>query len=113
MGLFKEVKKPLIQSVAAASEISQLRPRFVPKAPPCASGCPNGNEIRELLAQQTGLVRIREQWVELDREKLQAALEKVCGGHAEVLTCGAGVVEPLTTVVRVVRITAGRRRGSR
>jgi NADPH-dependent glutamate synthase beta subunit-like oxidoreductase len=50
MGLFKEVKKPVIRSVAAsAGEISPLRPRFVPKAPPCASGCPNGNDIRELL----------------------------------------------------------------
>lgn len=41
------------------------------------------------------------------------ALEKLGGGHAEVLICGAGVVEPPTTVVRVVRVTAGRRRGSR
>ena len=50
MGLFKEVKKPVIRTVAAsAGEISPLRPRFVPKAPPCASGCPNGNDIRELL----------------------------------------------------------------
>ena len=50
MGLFKEVEKPVIRSVAAAaSEISPLRPRFAPKAPPCASGCPNGTEIRELL----------------------------------------------------------------
>jgi len=48
MGLFKEVKKPVIRSVAAG-EISPLRPRFVPKAPPCASGCPNGSEIRELM----------------------------------------------------------------
>jgi 16S rRNA (guanine527-N7)-methyltransferase len=43
----------------------------------------------------------------------QQALEKVGGGNAEVLTCGAGVVDPPTTVVRVVRKTAGRRKGSR
>lgn len=42
-----------------------------------------------------------------------AALEKVGGGNAEVLTCGTGVVDPPTTVVRVVRMTAGRRKGSR
>lgn len=42
-----------------------------------------------------------------------SALEKVGGGQAEVLTCGAGVVEPLTTVVRVVRLSAGRRRSTR
>jgi 16S rRNA (guanine527-N7)-methyltransferase len=41
------------------------------------------------------------------------ALEKLGGGQAEVLTCGAGLVEPPTTVVRVVRMTAGRRKGSR
>ena len=41
----------------------------------------------------------------------QQALERLGGGHAEVLTCGAGLVEPATTVVRVVRLTAGRRKG--
>jgi NADPH-dependent glutamate synthase beta subunit-like oxidoreductase len=50
MGLFKEVKKPVIRTAAAcAGEISPLRPRFAPKAPPCALSCPNGNEVRELL----------------------------------------------------------------
>jgi len=45
MGLFKEVKKPVIRSVASGGgEISPLRPRFAPKAPPCASACPNGSE---------------------------------------------------------------------
>ncbi len=42
-----------------------------------------------------------------------AALERLGGGHAEVVLCGAGVVDPPTTVVRVVRLTAGRRKGSR
>ncbi len=41
------------------------------------------------------------------------ALERLGGGQAEVVTCGAGVVDPPTTVVRVVRLTAGRRKGSR
>jgi len=41
------------------------------------------------------------------------ALERLGGGNAEVLTCGAGVVDPPTTVVRVVRLTAGRRKASR
>ena len=43
----------------------------------------------------------------------QQALEKVGGGNAEVVICGAGVVDPPTTVVRVVRKTAGRRKGNR
>ena len=42
-----------------------------------------------------------------------SALERLGGGQIEVLTCGATVVEPPTTVVRVVRLTAGRRRGTR
>lgn len=42
-----------------------------------------------------------------------SALERLGGGQTEVLTCGAGVVDPPTTVVRVVRLTAGRRRGAR
>jgi len=63
MGLFKEVKKPVIRSVASGGgEISPLRPRFAPKAPPCASACPNGSEIRELMvtiaqAKDYGLTR--------------------------------------------------------
>jgi 16S rRNA (guanine527-N7)-methyltransferase len=42
-----------------------------------------------------------------------AALERLGGGQTEVLTCGVGVVDPPTTVVRVVRLTAGRRKGPR
>jgi len=50
MGLFKEVKKPVIKTaLAGTSEISPLRPLFVAKSPPCASSCPNGNQIRDLL----------------------------------------------------------------
>ncbi len=40
-------------------------------------------------------------------------LEKRGGGNAEVVVCGEGVVDPPTTVVRVVRLSAGRRRGTR
>jgi len=41
------------------------------------------------------------------------ALERLGGGQIEVLTCGTGVVDPPTTVVKVVRLTSGRRKGSR
>jgi len=52
MGLFKEVKKPVIKTaLTGASEISPLRPVFVAKSPPCASNCPNGNQIRDLLVR--------------------------------------------------------------
>jgi NADPH-dependent glutamate synthase beta subunit-like oxidoreductase/Pyruvate/2-oxoacid:ferredoxin oxidoreductase delta subunit len=92
MGLFKEVKKPVIRSVAAASEISPLRPRFVPKAPPCASGCPNGNEIRELLviiaqAKDYGLTHeqaLERAWKRtVERNPFPAITGRVCSHPCE------------------------------
>jgi 16S rRNA (guanine527-N7)-methyltransferase len=43
-------------------------------------------------------------------EASQEALERLGGGQAQVVVCGVGIVEPPTTVVRVVRVHAGRRR---
>ena len=68
MPLFKDVKKPVIKAAAGGSEISALRPRYTPKAAPCAGHCPNGNEIRELLvtiAQSEAYGRTNEQAFEL------------------------------------------------
>ena len=49
MGLFKQVKKPVIKTAAAGTDISPLRPRYMEKAPPCAGGCPSGTDIRSWL----------------------------------------------------------------
>ena len=69
MPLFKDVKKPVIKGAAGgASEISALRPRYIPKTAPCAGHCPNGNEIRELMvsiAQAEAYGRTNEQAFEL------------------------------------------------
>ena len=47
MALFKAVQKPVIRNTpAAGSEISPLRPRYVPKTPPCVGTCPSGADIR-------------------------------------------------------------------
>src|SRR3990172_5720710 len=47
MALFKDVKKPVIKTGGqAGGEISPLRPRYVPKTPPCAGNCPGGTDIR-------------------------------------------------------------------
>jgi 16S rRNA (guanine527-N7)-methyltransferase len=43
-------------------------------------------------------------------EAAQGALERLGGGQAEVLQCGHEVVDPPTTVVRVVRLRPDRRR---
>ncbi len=87
MGLFKEVKKPVMKGQRAAVELSPLRPRYVAKAPPCAGGCPNGNEIRELLitiAQAEAYGRSNEQAFELfwkrlaERNPFPAVCGRVC-----------------------------------
>jgi len=47
MGLFKDVKKPVIrQSPRATADVSPLRPRFTPKQPPCSANCPAGADVR-------------------------------------------------------------------
>jgi NADPH-dependent glutamate synthase beta subunit-like oxidoreductase/Pyruvate/2-oxoacid:ferredoxin oxidoreductase delta subunit len=88
MGLFKEVKKPVIRSVAAgAGEVSSLRPHFLPKAPPCASSCPNGSEIRELMvtiaqAKDYGLTReqaFEQVWNRIvERNPFPAVTGRIC-----------------------------------
>ncbi|MFB3853132.1 MAG: FAD-dependent oxidoreductase [Vicinamibacterales bacterium] len=49
MGLFKEVKKPVIRSAAPGAEVSARRPRFSVKLPPCEEQCPAGNAVRTWL----------------------------------------------------------------
>ncbi len=47
MGLFKEVKKPVIRSAAASgAEVSALRPAYVAKTAPCIHSCPSGTDVR-------------------------------------------------------------------
>ncbi len=84
MGLFKDVKKPVIKTSTGSADISPLRPRYVAKSPPCAGHCPNGNEIRELLttiAQAEGYGRTNEQAFELVWQRLaeRNPFPAVCG----------------------------------
>jgi NADPH-dependent glutamate synthase beta subunit-like oxidoreductase/Pyruvate/2-oxoacid:ferredoxin oxidoreductase delta subunit len=51
MGLFKEVKKPAVKATASTgAQISSLRPRYIPKTPPCSVNCPNDADIRGWVA---------------------------------------------------------------
>ena len=85
MGLFKEVKKPVIKGAAAGSgDVSPLRPQYIPKTPPCSGHCPNGTEIRELLitiAQATAYGRTNEQAFEVAWKRLveRNPFPAVCG----------------------------------
>jgi NADPH-dependent glutamate synthase beta subunit-like oxidoreductase/Pyruvate/2-oxoacid:ferredoxin oxidoreductase delta subunit len=88
MGLFKEVKKPIIKATAGAgAEISPLRPRYTPKAPPCTGHCPSGADIRGWLttiAQAEAYGRTNEQAYEIawrlitDRNPFPAVCGRVC-----------------------------------
>ena len=46
MGLFKEVKKPVIRSAASGADVSGLRPAYVAKTAPCIHSCPSGTDVR-------------------------------------------------------------------
>jgi NADPH-dependent glutamate synthase beta subunit-like oxidoreductase len=88
MGLFKEVKKPTMRATpGAGGDISPLRPRYVPKAPPCSGGCPNGTDIRGVLttlAQAEAYGRTNEQASEMawrmitERNPFPATCGRVC-----------------------------------
>ncbi|MGZ4822313.1 MAG: FAD-dependent oxidoreductase [Terriglobales bacterium] len=94
MGLFKEVKKPVIKGATAGSgEISPLRPRYVERTPPCADRCPHGSEIRDVLvsiAQQQVYGRTAPQAFELawkqitERNPFPAVCGRVCQHPCEV-----------------------------
>lgn len=93
MGLFKEVKKPVIKPApVSAGEISSLRPTFVAKTPPCASKCPNGNQFRDLLvviaqAKDYGLTNeqaLEQAWNRMvERNPLPAVTARVCPHFCE------------------------------
>ena len=88
MGLFKEVKKPVIKAApAGVGEVSALRPIFVEKSAPCSSGCPNGNQIRDVLvmiaqAKDYGLTTeqaCQKAWSRIvERNPLPAITGRVC-----------------------------------
>ena len=68
MGLFKEVKKPVIKAASSSGEISPLRPKYSEKTAPCMGNCPSGTNIRGILttiAQAEAYGRTNEQAYEI------------------------------------------------
>jgi NADPH-dependent glutamate synthase beta subunit-like oxidoreductase/Pyruvate/2-oxoacid:ferredoxin oxidoreductase delta subunit len=87
MGLFKDVKKPVIRTATTSGEMSPLRPKYAPKTPPCISTCPCGTDIRGWLttiAQAEAYGRTSEQAYEIawhmiaDRNPFPAVCGRVC-----------------------------------
>jgi NADPH-dependent glutamate synthase beta subunit-like oxidoreductase/Pyruvate/2-oxoacid:ferredoxin oxidoreductase delta subunit len=84
MALFKAVKKPVIRTTSAGGEISPLRPRYIPKTPPCVGNCPSGSDVRGWLttiAQAEAYGRTPEQAYEIAWEKItdRNPFPAVCG----------------------------------
>jgi NADPH-dependent glutamate synthase beta subunit-like oxidoreductase len=88
MGLFKEVKKPVIKaSSSVGAQISPLRPVYRAKTPPCIGNCPGGADIRGWLttiAQAESYGRTDEQAYEIawrmitERNPFPAVCGRVC-----------------------------------
>ena len=74
MGLFKEVKKPVIKhSVAGGAGVASHRPAYVAKTAPCIHSCPSGTDVRGwlvALAQHKAYGRTPAQAFELAWRKI-------------------------------------------
>lgn len=94
MGLFKDVKKPVIkQHGAEGSDISTSRPAYIPKTAPCMHSCPSGTDIRGWLvplAQHKDYGRTPEQAFEaawrtiLEHNPFPAICGRVCQHPCEL-----------------------------
>ncbi len=94
MGLFKEVKKPVIKAGGSTGgEISPLRPKYSEKTAPCMGTCPSGTDIRGLLttiAQAEAYGRTNEQAFETawrlvtEKNPFPATCGRVCPHPCEV-----------------------------
>lgn len=85
MGLFKQVKKPVIKAASTAGgEISPLRPRYVEKTPPCVGGCPSGTDIRGWLTT----IAQAEAYGRSSEETYRIAWEKITEKNPFPAVCG-------------------------
>src|ERR1700734_711765 len=94
MGLFKEVKKPVIRTAGASgADVSQRRPSYVAKTAPCINSCPNGADVRGWLitvAQHKEYGRTQAQAFEfawrsiLERNPFPAICGRVCQHPCEL-----------------------------
>jgi len=94
MGLFKEVKKPVIRSAAASgADVSPRRPVYVAKTAPCIHSCPSGTDVRGwlvTLAQHQAYGRTPAQAFEqawhriLERNPFPAICGRVCQHPCEL-----------------------------
>lgn len=93
MGLFKEVKKPMLRTAASGTDVSARRPAYVAKTAPCIHSCPSGTDVRGwlvALAQHQAYGCTPEQGFEaawrtiLDHNPFPAICGRVCQHPCEL-----------------------------
>ncbi len=94
MGLFKEVKKPVIRhNPSGGGDVSSRRPSYVAKTAPCIHSCPSGTDVRGWLvavAQHRAYGRTPAQAFEfawrkiLERNPFPAVCGRVCQHPCEL-----------------------------
>lgn len=93
MGLFKDVKKPMIRTAASGADVSARRPAYVAKTAPCIQSCPSGTDVRGwlvALAQHEAYGRMLEQGLEaawrtiLEHNPFPAICGRVCQHPCEL-----------------------------
>ena len=85
MGLFKEVKKPVIKAGGATGgDISPLRPKYVTKEPPCMHGCPSGTDIRGVLTT----IAQAEAYGRTNEEAYEIAWKMITNNNPFPASCG-------------------------
>jgi len=85
MGLFKEVKKPVIRSVATGgAEVSSHRPAYVAKTAPCIASCPSGTDVRGWLV----VLAQHKEYGRTPAEALEAAWRKILERNPFPAICG-------------------------
>ncbi len=112
MGLFKQVKKPVIRSAAASgADVSSLRPAYVAKIAPCIHSCPSGTDVRGwlvALAQHEAYGRTPKQAFEfawraiLEDNPFPAICGRVCQHPCE-LNCNRKAKDGPVTVNQLER----------
>jgi Pyruvate/2-oxoacid:ferredoxin oxidoreductase delta subunit len=116
MGLFKEIKKPVIRIAAASgAEVSSLRPSYVAKTAPCVHSCPSGTDVRGwlvALAQHEAYGRTPAQALEfawrtiLEHNPFPAICGRVCQHPCE-LNCNRKAKDAPVAVNQLEQFVGG------
>ena len=85
MGLFKEVKKPVIKHGASSgADVSSRRPAYMAKTAPCMHSCVNGTDVRDWLVA----VAQHEAYEHTSEQAFEFAWRKILENNPFPAVCG-------------------------